>query len=93
MEKNKRTSRNRNNFFEPKKPTRQPFIMKCLSGGGKNLYAIYPDYWKKTWGVKPLLGYVWSQDEYWAKYDAYDKGLMINNGTFSPQPIRVEVTA
>jgi hypothetical protein len=95
MDKVKKVSRGsfrgRNVFYEPKKPTHKPFIMKCLSGGGDNLYAIYPDTWKKQWGAKPLLGYVWSSSEYWAYYDAYDKKLLQRNDSFEPHPIKVEV--
>lgn len=55
--------------------------------GYKNLYAIYPDYWKTSWGQKPLLGYVRADSTFHARYAAYDAGLLIVNATFGPDPV------
>lgn len=56
--------------------------------GYEHLWAIYPDYWnEKKWGPKPLLGHVRADTEFDAKYAAYDKGLLIVNCTFGPEPV------
>lgn len=55
--------------------------------GYRNSYAIYPDYWKQSWGPRPLLGYVKADSAFNAKYAAYDAGLLIVNGTFGPEPV------
>lgn len=55
--------------------------------GYRNSYAIYPDYWKKSWGPMPLLGYVKADSAFNAKYVAFDKGLVYPNNTFGPDPI------
>ena len=36
----------------------------------------------KKWGPAPLLGYVRADDEYWAVYAAYNKGIAQPNATF-----------
>ena len=54
---------------------------------GSTLFLIYPDYWKKSWGEKPLLGTVYADSEYWAKYAAYDKKLLPYNATFGPNAV------
>lgn len=51
-------------------------------GYGK-LWAVYPDYWKASWGDKPMLGMVRADTEFDAVYAAYDRGLSHpNNCTF-----------
>lgn len=79
-------------YHQPKQPVNPPKYFMCMSGGGQTLFAIYPDYWKKSWGEKPILGYVWSSDEYWATYDAYDKGIIPRNDTIKPKPVRIQLT-
>jgi hypothetical protein len=49
------------------------------------LWAVYPDYWAKTWGPRPCLGFVRADTEFDAKYAAYDKGLLPVNNTFGPE--------
>lgn len=53
--------------------------------GFRNVWEVYPDYWLDKWGPKPLLGYVRADDEFGARYAAYDKGLLIQNWTFEPE--------
>lgn len=47
------------------------------------LYEITPDYWKKEWGEKPVLGYVRAYDAFSATRKAYDMTLLPVNFTFS----------
>lgn len=56
--------------------------------GYKNSYAVFPDYWKESWGQPPLLGFVRADSEFHAKYAAYDKKLLIPNATFGPKVIK-----
>jgi hypothetical protein len=58
-------------------------------GMGRFKYAIYPDYWKESWGPKPLLGHVWADDEFYAVRDAYTKKLLPMNYTFGPRAVKV----
>ena len=43
--------------------------------GYKYFWEVYPADWGKTWGSKPMLGYVRADSEYNAYYAAYDKGF------------------
>ena len=45
--------------------------------GFRGVWEVYPDdgWDEKLWGPKPLLGYVRADDEYWAMYAAYNKGI------------------
>jgi hypothetical protein len=65
------------------KPTRSFY------GPGKFKYAIYPDFWKDSWGPKPLLGHVWADDEFYAIREAYSKNLLTMNYTFGPKPVKL----
>lgn len=56
---------------------------------GKYRWAVYPDYWKESWGKKPLLGYVTADDEFYAEREAYNRGLLIVNYTFRPEVIKL----
>lgn len=62
---------------------------RSFYGPGKFRFAIYPDYWKESWGKKPLLGFVWADDEFYAEREAYNRGLLTVNFTFRPQAVRV----
>lgn len=53
--------------------------------GYRYVWEVYPDYWKDSWGPKPLLGYVRADSEFNAAYAAYDKGLLPYNSTFGPE--------
>lgn len=53
------------------------------------VFAIYPDYWKDSWGPEPCLGHVRAYSEFYAKYKAYDKGLLPYNFTFGPKAVEV----
>lgn len=53
------------------------------------LYAVYPDYWKKGWGERPLLGYVKATDPFYAKRKAYDAKLLPVNITIQPDVVEV----
>lgn len=55
--------------------------------GLRNLYAIYPSYWKENWGRKPCLGTVRADSSYFAKQAAYDLNLLPVNSTFEPEPV------
>lgn len=52
--------------------------------GFRSVWEIRPgDGWDtKKWGPAPLLGYIRADDEYWAKYAAYNKGIAQPNATF-----------
>jgi hypothetical protein len=53
--------------------------------GYRGVWEVYPDdgWDAKKWGPAPLLGYVRADDEYWALYAAYNKGITNpNNVTF-----------
>lgn len=58
--------------------------------GYKFSWAVYPDYWKDTWGQVPLLGFVRADSEFHARYAAYDKGLLPLNNTFGPKVVLQE---
>lgn len=55
----------------------------------KSKWEIYPDYWKDSWGEKPLLGTVYAYDEQNAIRKAYDLNLLPHNFTFGPLAIKV----
>lgn len=57
--------------------------------GTANLYEIQPSYWDKSWGLKPVFGYVRADNPYFARYAAFDKGLVPLNSTFEPKPVLV----
>lgn len=52
-------------------------------------FAIYPDYWKDSWGERPLLGHVWATEEFYAEREAYNRGLLTVNFTFGPKAVKV----
>ena len=52
-------------------------------------FAIYPDYWKESWGDKPLLGVVVAENEFHACRRAYDTGIMRVNFTISPEAVEI----
>lgn len=59
---------------------------KQFFGRGENRYAIYPDYWKDSWGRPPLLGIVAADDEFLAVKLAFDKGILNPyNCSFQPK--------
>lgn len=58
-------------------------------GFGKYRWAIYPDYWKQSWGPKPMLGTVTADDEFYAVREAYSKGLLPVNFTFQAQAVKI----
>lgn len=76
-----------NKTYNAERPFRKPF--RSFYGSGKFKFAIYPDYWKDTWGQKPLLGYVWADDEFYAVREAYSKNLLTMNYTFGPRAVKV----
>jgi hypothetical protein len=65
---------------------------RSFYGSGRFKYAIYPDYWKESWGPKPLLGHVFADDEFYAVREAYSKGLLTVNFTFGPRAVKVPYT-
>ena len=52
--------------------------------GFRGVWEVYPgEGWdEKKWGIAPLLGYVRADNEYWAVYSAYNKGIARPNSTF-----------
>lgn len=60
-------------------------------GMGKFKWAIYPDYWKESWGHRPMLGIVYADDEFYAAREAYTKGLLTVNFTFEPAPVKIGI--
>lgn len=56
-----------------------------------SLYAIYPDYWKVSWGEPPLLGHVYAEDAFNAvRRASVIKGIYHHNFTFKPLAIKVK---
>lgn len=57
--------------------------------GYRGVFEIYPgEGWDaKKWGPAPLLGYARADNEYWAKFAAYNKGIARPNNTFE---LRIE---
>lgn len=43
---------------------------RSFYGSGKSKWAIYPAFWKKSWGDIPLIGYVYADDEFYAEREA-----------------------
>jgi len=67
---------------------RRPYDYSDNKGRGyEYLWAVYPDYWKSSWGPKPLLGYVRADSAFNARYAAFDKGLLPRNDTFEPEVV------
>jgi hypothetical protein len=58
-------------------------------GSGKFKWAIYPDYWKQSWGQKPMLGIIYADDEFYAEREAYSKGLLPVNFTIRPHAVKI----
>lgn len=75
------------NIDKPEVPRRP----RSFYGPGKYKWAIYPDYWPKRWGQKPMIGYVFADDEFYAKREAYNRGLLTVNATFEPEPVKIGV--
>lgn len=63
-------------------PRKKP---QSLYGRGQYKWEVTPDYWKLSWGEKPVLGHVYADDDFYAKRIAYDKGLLPYNYTFGPE--------
>lgn len=62
---------------------------RSFYGPGKFKWVIYPDYWKESWGKRPVLGTVWADDEFYAVREAYNRGLLTVNFTFGPKPVKL----
>ena len=45
-------------------------------GRGEFRYAVYPDFWKNSWGKVPLLGIVSADNEFLAERLALDRGFL-----------------
>lgn len=61
--------------------------------GFKFLWAVYPDYWKKSWGDKPFLGTVRADSEFDAILAAYDYKLVHYSFSFGPEVKVIEPKA
>jgi hypothetical protein len=57
-------------------------------GYGRHVWAIYPDYWPESWGRPPLFGYVSADDKFCAERVAFDAGIVPDNDTFRPRPVK-----
>ena len=67
-----------------------PRKQRSVYGTGKFKWAVYPDFWKKAWGPKPLLGYVYADDEFYAKRESYNRGLIHGtNFTIGPDVVKI----
>jgi hypothetical protein len=73
---------------EKQQPAEAPRY-RNVYGSGKYKWAIYPDYWKASWGPKPMLGIIYADDEFYAEREAYSKGLLTVNYTIRPQPVKI----
>ena len=51
------------------------------------VYAVFPDYWPRQYGERPLLGFVKAYDEFYAIRKAYDRGLLPINVSFGPKVV------
>jgi hypothetical protein len=71
----------------------KPTFNRSFYGSGKFRFAIYPDYWKDSWGKPPLLGHVWADDEFYAVREAYNRKLLTLNYTFRPRAVKVPTPA
>lgn len=60
---------------------------RTFFGKGEYKFAIYPSYWKDSWGKSPLLGIVHADNEFLAERLAYDRGILPTpfNCTFQPK--------
>ena len=60
---------------------------KNFFGRGEHRFAIYPSYWKDSWGPAPLLGIVAADNAFLAERLAYDRGILPTsfNCTFQPK--------
>lgn len=56
-------------------------------------YLVVPDYWKPSWGNRPVLGIVYADDVFDGERRAYDNGLLRMNFTFKPKLIEHQNTA
>lgn len=83
-------NQNKSNY----KPNHKKRIgMKFKPGSGKpkmDLFAIYPDFWAKKWGDPPLLGFVYSEDDFMAVRKAEYLGIYRRNYSFGPMARKVE---
>lgn len=50
-------------------------------------FIVVPDYWKSSWGDRPVLGVVYANNAFEGERMAYDKGLLRVNFTFKPKLI------
>lgn len=74
---------NSNTVANPEAPRRP----RSFYGHGRFRWAIYPDWWPKRWGPKPCIGVVQADDEFYAKREAYNRGLLTVNVTFQPEAV------
>jgi len=87
----KQTNNNNNQQgSEVKKPTRPVDYTNNNWCGYRGVWEVYPgEGWDtKRWGEAPFLGYVRADNEYWAKYAAYNKGYATPNVTFELKIIK-----
>jgi hypothetical protein len=72
------------------KPTTTPVVKRLYDPtynngcGFRGVWEVYPgEGWDiQKWGQPPLLGYVRADNENWAVYAAYNKGIARPNSTF-----------
>ncbi len=55
-----------------------------------DLYAIYPDFWPKTWGNPPLLGFTHAENDFQALRKAEYNGTYRSNLSFGAKAVKVD---
>lgn len=58
--------------------------------GSNNLYEIRLSSWREGWGNPPVLGYVRADSEFYARYAAFDKGLVPTGSPADVMPMKVD---
>lgn len=64
-------------------------VPKAAPERDSRFFAIYPDYWKDSWGKKPVLGTLVAENKFHAERRAYDTGFVRMNFTFGPEAVEV----
>lgn len=51
-------------------------VYNHLAWYGDKIWSVFPGTWNNSWGPRPNLGYVKADSKYWARYAAYDAGIL-----------------
>jgi hypothetical protein len=84
------SARQRQNSDRPPRHQRPDDPRDFYGYSGSTKFAIYPDFWKKSWGKRPLLGFIWADDTFSAQRMAYSRGLLPLNFTFGPKAVALK---